>query len=238
MSFELLDEHEQSELVRKWLRENALSIVVGIVLGLLLIFGWQQWKSHRATQLAQAAAQYQALVAAVTARHEQDVQTIARTLRDETPDGVYSVLAALQQAEIASLNGDMAAAAEALDWADRHAGDPAMKDLVALRLARVKLAEGDAEGAIKLLDGITSEAYAGMVGEVRGDALMKLGRSDAARSAYEGALAHLDPQAPGRPIVQMKLDDLAPAVAAAAPAPATPATAPAAPAATPEKSDS
>ena len=65
MSFDVLDEHEQGELVQKWLRENAVAIATGIALGLALIFGWQQWKVHRSTQDAAAAAQYQALADAV-----------------------------------------------------------------------------------------------------------------------------------------------------------------------------
>ena len=61
----------------------------------------------------------------------------------------------------------------------------------------MKLAQGDADGAIKLLDGVPKDDYAALGGEVRGDALAKLGRADAARSAYEDTLTHLDPQAPG-----------------------------------------
>jgi predicted negative regulator of RcsB-dependent stress response len=43
--------------------------------------------------------------------------------------------------------------------------------------------------------------------EVRGDAEMAQGRRDAARAAYEKALASLDVAAPTRPMVEMKLTD-------------------------------
>lgn len=226
MSFELLDEHEQGEVVRKWLRENTMSIVIGVALGLVLIFGWQQWKAHRARQEAEAAAQYQALSDAAKAHHDEDVGKIADALRKDFADTTYAVLAALQQADAASAKGDLAAAQSALDWASQHAQLPSLKALVTVRLARVKLAQGDADGAIKLLDGVPQDDYSALAGEVRGDALVKLGRADAARSAYEGALAHLDPQAPNRGIVQMKLDELAvapakPGAPAAQPASAT-----------------
>jgi len=61
MAFEVLDEHEQGELVQKWLRENVLTILVGVGLGLVLIFGWQQWRSHRARHDLEAATQYEVL---------------------------------------------------------------------------------------------------------------------------------------------------------------------------------
>lgn len=209
MAFDVLDEHEQGELVRKWLRENAISIAVGVALGLVLIFGWQQWKAHRVRHGAEAAAQYQALGDAFDAKREEDVGKIADALRKDYPDTAYAVFAAMYQADIASKKNDLAAAASALDWAQQHAGVSGLKSLAVLRLARVKLAQGDADGAIGLVDGVPKDAYAALAGEIRGDALAKLGRTDAARTAYQDALSHLDPQAPNRSFVQMKLDDLA-----------------------------
>jgi predicted negative regulator of RcsB-dependent stress response len=224
MSFDVLDEHEQGELVQKWLRENALSIVVGVALGLVLIFGWQQWKAHRAHHVAEAAAQYQALTDAVDAKREDEAARIADSVRKDFPDTAYAVFAAMHQADAASRKGDLAAAASALEWAQEHAGVAGLKSLVSLRLARVKLAQGDAGGAIALVDGVPKDAYAALAGEIRGDALVKLGRGDDARTAYQDALAHLDPQAPNRNLLQMKLDDIAIAAARAPTPPAAPAT--------------
>jgi predicted negative regulator of RcsB-dependent stress response len=220
MAFDVLDEHEQGELVRKWLRENALSIAIGVGLGIVLIFGWQQWKSHRARHGAEAAAQYEALSKAAEAKKDDEVTKVADAIRKDYPDTVYAVFAAMYQADGAVKKGDFAAAATALEWVQQHAGVGSLKSLASLRLARVKLAQGDADGAIKLLDGVPKDDYAALAGEVRGDALAKLGRSDDARKAYQEALASLDPQSPNRSFLQMKLDDLA---VAAAPAPAAPA---------------
>lgn len=208
MAFDVLDEHEQGELVQKWLRENALAIIAGIVLGLVLIFGWQKWLAHRAQNEANAAARYQALVEAAAGGKNDDVKTIAASLRKEFPGSTYAVLAALQQAEEAAAKNDLGAAAGELEWAGNAAGDAALRSLVAVRSARVKLAQGDAESAMKEIDGLPKDAYPALVGELRGDALAKLGRTDAARTAYTDALAHLEPQAPSRDLVQMKLDDL------------------------------
>jgi predicted negative regulator of RcsB-dependent stress response len=215
MSFDVLDEHEQGELVQKWLRENALSIAIGVGLGLVLIFGWQQWKAHRAQHSADAAAQYQALTDAVEAKHEDDVGKIADVLRKDFPESAYAVFAAMTQADAAARKNDLAGATTALDWAQQHAGAASLKSLATLRLARIKLAQGDADAALKLVDGVSKDDYAALAGEIRGDALAKLGRPDAARAAYQDALSHLDAQAGNRNFVQMKLDDLATAPAAA-----------------------
>ncbi len=216
MDFDVLDEHEQGEVVQKWLRENAISIVVGVLLGLVLIFGWQQWKAHRLRHDVDAAAQYQALSDAADAKRDDEVATIANLLRKDYSGTVYAVFAAMRQADQSSAKNDLPAAAADLAWAQEHAGTASLKSLAALRLARVKLAQGDADGAIKLVDSVPKDEYSSLAGEVRGDAFVKLGRVDDARAAYQDALSHLDPQAPNRDFVQMKLDDIA-ATSAAAP---------------------
>jgi predicted negative regulator of RcsB-dependent stress response len=216
MAFDVLDEHEQGELVQKWLRENAMSIAIGIVLGLVLIFGWQQWKAHRAQHAVQAAVEYQALVEAADAKKADEVNTIAERLRKDYSDTAYAVFAAMRGAEIANEKGDLKTAADDLSWASEHAGASALKALAGLNLAKVQLAQGDANAALKTVDGLPKGDYAALASEVRGDILTQLGRADDARAAYQEALSHLDPQAPNRDLVQMKLDNLGAAPVAVA----------------------
>jgi predicted negative regulator of RcsB-dependent stress response len=216
MAFEVLDEHEQGELVQKWLRENAMSIVIGIVLGLLLIFGWQQWKVRQARVAAQAAAQYQALVDAQVADRTDDALTIADSLRHDYPDSAYAVFAAMRQADMANAGGDLKSAATDLEWAQEHAKTPALKALATINLARAKLGHNEADAALKLVDGLPKGDYTAIAADLRGDILVKLSRTDDARAAYQDALSHLDAQAPNRTFVQMKLDNLASASTVAA----------------------
>ena len=215
MAFDVLDEHEQGELVQKWLRENAMAIVTGIVIGLALIFGWQQWQARVASQAAAAAAQYQALSDALAANKTDDALKVAETIRKDHPDSTYAALAALQQADIAAAKNDLATAAQQLDWARGHVKDVSLRTLIDLRIARVKLAQGDAEGALRLAEGAAADNYPALAGELRGDALVKLGRTDEARQAYQAVMAAEGGQTFDRSTVQMKLDDLGGKVAPA-----------------------
>jgi predicted negative regulator of RcsB-dependent stress response len=223
MAFDVLDEHEQGELVQKWLRENALAIIVGVGLGLVLIFGWQQWKVHRANVSLEAAARYQSLASAAGAGKAEEAEAAASELREKYPKSPYAVLAALHQAEVAAAANDLDGAAAALAWAREHAGIEALQGLVAIRSARVALARGDADGALALVGKLPADAWPALAGELRGDALVKQGHADAARTAYQDALSHLDEQAGTRSVVQMKLDDLGGPLAAKAPAAPAPA---------------
>ena len=58
---ELLDEHEQSERVRRWVRENALGLVGGVVLGLSLVGGWKWWQGQQQGQREAEATRYETL---------------------------------------------------------------------------------------------------------------------------------------------------------------------------------
>ena len=208
MAFEVLDEHEQGELVQKWLRENVLTILIGVGIGLVLIFGWQQWHSHRAQHNLDAATQFQVLTGDADKKDYDAVKQISAKLKSDYADTPYAVLASMREAEFAVQRADLDGARVALDWAYQHAGVDALKALAGIRLARVELARTKAQDALDLLDHLPASAYTSEVAELRGDALVALNRREDARAAYNDALANLDPNAPNRAFVQMKLDDL------------------------------
>lgn len=208
MAIELLDEHEQGERVRKWLQENGGAIFGGIAIGIALIFAWQWWQRSQAEHAVTAAVHYQALVDAADGDDAQSVTQLAERLRADYEGTPYAFLAALRQAEQAFAAGDNGAAIEALEHARGAATDAPSRGLATLRLARARMAQGETQQALELLQAETLDAYAGLVGELRGDALVELGRREEARAAYADALESLDVGAPSRSLVEMKLADL------------------------------
>ena len=208
MAFEVLDEHEQGELVQKWLRENVFTILIGVGLGLVLIFGWQQWNSHRARHNLDASTQFDVLSGDADKKDYDAVKQIAAKIKADYADTPYAVLAALREADFAVQRADLDGARASLDWAYQHAGIEALKALAGLRLARVELGQAKAQEALDLLDKLPASGYTAQIGEVRGDALVALNRKEDARAAYRDALANLDPNSPNRAFVQMKLSDL------------------------------
>lgn len=213
MALEDLDEHERGETVRAWLRQNGGSIVTGVAIGLTLIFGWQWYQRSKVEHRVTAATQYQALSDAVERKEVDTVAAISTELGEKYSDTPYAALGAMQLADAKFAAGDFAAAATALERAERLSQDPALTSLIALRRARVALAQGQGEAALKLVAAEGKGAYAGLVAEIRGDALKALGRDDEARQAYQDALTSLDTGAPNRRIVELKLTDLGGTVA-------------------------
>jgi predicted negative regulator of RcsB-dependent stress response len=117
MALELMNDHEQSELVRNWLRQNVGSILVGVLIGLGLIVGWQQWQRMQRTQAQQAQIDYRELVKAVDAGKPEDAAKLATTLRSDHAKSAYASLSALRDAADAVKRGELDAAATSLEWA-------------------------------------------------------------------------------------------------------------------------
>lgn len=228
MALELMDEHEQGELVRNWLRQNAVAILVGVLAGLALIVGWQQWVAHKRDTSAAAQLGFKAYAEAVDRKDLDAAKKSAADLREKFAGSPYATFAALRQAQEATRSGDGKAAVEALEWARANAPMVQLKELATLRLARAKLGVGAAQEALALVGEVKDEGYKAVVAELRGDALVAMNRASEARTAYDEALTLLDPNSPERNFVEMKRDDLpegAVAAAPVAPAPAAPAAA-------------
>ncbi|MEI7037445.1 tetratricopeptide repeat protein [Fulvimonas yonginensis] len=209
MAFDAYDEYEQGERVQQWLRQNGLSIAIGIVIGLVAIFGWQQWRNHQATRALEAANLYQQLETAVAAGKDSQIDPLVERLQKDYANSPYAVFAASDRAQRQVEANQLDKALASLQWAREHVGDNALKPLIELRFAKVQLAAGKAGEALATLDAANAKGYEALREELRGDALVKLGRADDARKAYQAALAAMGEDAPQRAALQLKLDDLA-----------------------------
>jgi predicted negative regulator of RcsB-dependent stress response len=209
MAFDAYDDYEQGERVQQWLRQNGLSIVIGIVIGLVGIFGWQQWRNHQATREMEASNLYQQLQTALAAGKTSEADQLVANLEKDYAKSTYAVLAASDRAQRQVEDKQLDKALASLQWARNHVGDNPLKPLIELRTAKVQMAAGKANDALTILDGVSIKGYEALRQELRGDALVKLGRADDARKAYRAALAAMGEDAPQRAALQLKLDDLA-----------------------------
>lgn len=191
MAVELYDEHEQSERVRSWLRENGVSMAMGVVLALAGIFGWRQWQDYRAEQAVLANEYYAAIQQELEADNRQAAAEQYAAMREGVGDHSYVALAGMLLAGAWSEAGEIERAAdiyrELLDLDQWQSLEP----LLRLRLAVIETALGRGEAALALLDGEAPTGYEGMWLETRGDVLFDAGRLDEAAEAYAAAVEQL-----------------------------------------------
>ena len=192
---DLLDEHEQSERVRTWLRQNAAGLIGGVVLGLGAIYGWFWWQDQVDAKRAKASDDYQLVLQQIQASKLKEAQAKAGSLKD-TP---FAALAALDLAKAQVDGGQRDAAIATLRAVKTE--DVVVAPVISQRLARLLIDAGKHDEALKLLANL-GDAVAH---EVRGDAFFALGRKEQARDAYNKSLTQLDVAAPQRRLIELKL---------------------------------
>ncbi|MGH8030215.1 MAG: YfgM family protein [Arenimonas sp.] len=204
MAIDQLDEYEQGEKVRSWLRDNGSSLLTGVILGLALILGWQWWQGRGHRQKEDAAAQYTALTDAIAAKDEAKVKAFSAVIDEKYADSPFAPLARMRQAKYLQASGKSDAAIDLLRKAPVPA-DPALAELQLLRLSRLQLVAGKSADALKTVASITDPLFPAGLAELRGDIHLASGKREEARKAYEQALTTLDEAAPVRRIVVLKL---------------------------------
>lgn len=193
---DLLDEHEQGERVRTWLRKNALGILGGLALGIAAIYGWRAWVSHQASQQEQAHTAYAQALKQLDAGQVEQAGTLLAG-----QEGTYATLAALR---VAKAQVEAGKPDEAIATLRGIQVDPSLREVVDERLAQLFNATGKPEEALKLLEGDAGSTAL----ELRGDALLASGNRDQARDAYADALAGTDVASPARRRIELKLQEV------------------------------
>ena len=207
-------EQEQLEELKKWWKENAKAVIAGVVIGLSVLFAVWTWRDYSRTQGEAASVEYQLLAGEVS---KGDTEAgLKRGVRIINQFGTtsYAVLAALALAKLELESGNLGEAHKHLEWALKHAKQEELQHIARLRLARVMLAEGQHDAALKLLSPAQPGSFLSAYEDLKGDLYLASNQTAAAQTAYQHALSATS-QDDIKKLIQMKLDDLG------APQPAT-----------------
>lgn len=219
---DLLEEGEQWEAMKAWLRENGLSIVGGALLGLLALFGWRWWQARGETQDLAANVAYEKLLAGFEANDPDKALQGLEAFRKDYGSSAYAAPAGLAAARILVARNQLDKAAAELRGIADAAKDTQLRTVARLRLARVQIAQGKPDDALATVGIGDQGAYKSLFAEVRGDALYAKGDKAGALREYQAAQAARDPSGvPGGEgdLLELKLNDLRGEAKAPAPAP-------------------
>ncbi|MDR5865250.1 YfgM family protein [Halomonas koreensis] len=210
---EMRSEEEQLEALKRWWKENGTSLIAGAALAAAGVFGWNAWQDYQAGQAEAASQRYQQLLTlsgqdSLDGAARQRADALATTLAEDHGDSLYADLGRLLEARLAVRDGDSEAARAALEGLAADGDRPYLQGLARLRLARLQLAGEDAEAALATLDVALPSPLAAQRAEIRGDAHLALGDREAARRAWQEALALSEDSDQPLYGVQLKLDDL------------------------------
>jgi predicted negative regulator of RcsB-dependent stress response len=188
-----LSEKEQLEEMRAWWSENGRFVMGGVVLGVAIIFGWNQWRaSIEATQL-EASNLFEEVMTAVGNGDADAAELAADYLFENYQQTVYPDQTRLAMARL---------------YMDKGRDQDAVL-LGRLRLAKVLLFQNKPDEVVELLKDRGESGFTARYSEVLGDAYVAQGNYAEAQTAYLLALGEQPAlQTIDNNLVQLKLNDL------------------------------
>lgn len=202
-------EQEQIEAFKKWWKENGSSVITGLLLGLAVIFGTRAWFGYQDRQEEAASHLYEQFMLSLQRGETETLDQAGDALVSEHSSSPYAALAALGLARQQIELGEQAAARAQLQWVLERDTSDAITHSARLRLVRLLVAMEDYEAAGTLLSQYQApQEYVHLYSELRGDLALARGDRQAARAAYREALEQMPEDAPTRPLVNLKLEDL------------------------------
>ena len=209
-----LDEQEKLGDLKAWWSRYGNYVTGAITVVALVIAANQGWKWYSGKQATEAATLYFALSDAATKNEAAKVKDASAQLMEKFAGTGYAPRGALLAAKSAFDAGDLATAKTQLEWVVANSKEDELKAIARLRLAAVLLDQKQFDAALAALDGKTSEAFAGLFLDMKGDIFNLQGKAADAKTAYEAALPKLDSKGSQKQYTQLKLDAVSAAVGA------------------------
>lgn len=203
-----LEEQEKIDALKAWWEEYGNLVVLAALACLITIAGFQGWRYYKGQQIERAGTLFSQLDQAEKASDAKKVRDIAAQIIEKHASTPYAGMAALAAAKAAFTTGETEEAKKHLQWAMEKAREDEMREVARLRLAGIFLDEKKYDEALKLLSAKTSDAYAALSADLKGDVLAAQDKPVEARAAYQLALDKSDAASRYRPLIELKLDAL------------------------------
>jgi len=219
---EYMSEHEQWQLLKRWLRANGPWIVGGVLVGVAALSGWRWWQAHLEQRALDASQRYETIVETLRRGDRARAFTLIEDLRSEHPSSPYVDQADLLAARAHVEANELDKAAERLRDVMKRTDDRQLALVARMRLARVQLAQDKPDDALATLNAVNPGAFAARYHEVRGDIYVAKGDREAALKEYRAARDAATDAVVDTELLDLKINDL---LAEGANASAPPATA-------------
>ena len=197
-------EDDDAQRLRVWWKKNGMGIVTGVAIGILGVGGFKGWQAYTENRALSASDVFQEMLAYDEAGAIDRASNSAQILIKDYRATPYGDLAYMMIAKLATQEGDLSNAMEALTNVMTKSNDPAMRQLARLRLSRVNLLAGDLDRAHELATTDDVGGFESEYPEVLGDVLLAQHKYSDAAEAYDRALQALAPASSSRALLTSK----------------------------------
>lgn len=213
-------DEEQLELLKRYWRAYGKLAILGVFIVFVCFFSFQIWEKQRYEASVDASQLYdnlmelqgQSMNQPLTSEQLSTMEHIVSSLKTKYTSSRYTAFSVLISVKQKLDENKLDQAGESLEWILKQNFDEQIDALARIRLARVLLAQSPENGtkALEVLDGIKQkDAFIISREDVRGDIYLTMGQLDKAGLAYQRAMDTVVANGESRPLLQLKLDDLA-----------------------------
>jgi predicted negative regulator of RcsB-dependent stress response len=198
---------EDEDLVRAkaWWKENGSSIIGGVLIGTVMVVGYNFWQSYQEKHASEVAALY------ADYNNNPDDSAALDALLEVDDKATYTQLARLTAAKVAMEAGNLELSESLLQGILDSRSDDSLRSVAVLRLANVYLANNEPDAALALLDGQSSTGlplFQARVQELQGDTYLQKGDAGKAASFYASSIASMELLGQPYALIELKLDNL------------------------------
>ncbi|CAC9435646.1 hypothetical protein BSPLISOX_930 [uncultured Gammaproteobacteria bacterium] len=194
-------DEEQAEQIKKWIKENALQIIIGVSLGLGGLWGFDYYKGQQHQQDLQARGYYLSVVA-----NPSNTDAL-KALKENHAQSTYTQQADFIMAKQAVNQGNYQDALNYLLPLTNSTNEFIAQN-AKFKAANVYLEINDADKALDVLGDNTNKAFSALYDNIKGDIYFAQNNIKAAKEHYQSAISQLDKDSRLAPLVQIKLNDL------------------------------
>ena len=156
---EELSNKEQVELLKKWWNDYGWSILLAVIIGVGVGYGWRYYKQYQVTHRVGAEEVYQKVLAAAKTKDGGEVVTQSQALVKQYPNTVYATLARLNIAKEYVQQQKYTPALSELKWVIAHADMSSLREIARLRATRVLIQQKDYKSATAMLKKVDDSAF-------------------------------------------------------------------------------
>jgi predicted negative regulator of RcsB-dependent stress response len=200
-----ISDEEQIRLLKKWWRKYGTYVLVAMLISLASNYGWRYSQQYKARQASLASISYNQMLAELSQQKKDAAELFADNLQKKYRRTPYASLANLLMAKNAVKDGKLDMASQKLKWVIDHGKQKSFRQLARLRLARIFINDKKPEEALALLNTLEDKTFAGIASEIRGDALVMLGKEAEGVAAYKDALNFNHENGLNSPLLKIKL---------------------------------
>lgn len=197
-------DEEQLAQLRNWWQRYGVPLLIGVVVVVTAVVGWNWYQSYTAARIATASDLYIAYQAA----DGEARQALAEQILEEGGGTAYPSFVLFEQAEAAVAADDPARAESLLRQAIQAASGSELQQTARLRLAKVLFDLEREEDALSVLGQVRGVGYLALAAEMQGDIHLSRGNRTLAHQSYTTATSYL-PAGEQNPLLEMKIADTA-----------------------------